>query len=278
MKYLEYLKKLGIELNNEEKNEKFRNFILVQLNEFEDWVSGGVEKAITARFFKENCIYSSTFYMSDIISTFKEEEDFNKILVYYSSFLNILKWCVNSLRYNIDLRIYAEIVSELENAIDKNMFNYRIVKDTNSIYLLPVEIKEMNEKLIIEPLEWLGNYPEIKKQAINAMQTYYNPKNETVAEVVDKFRKLLEQFMQTYFNSKAALKSLIGNYGNKLKEAGVSTEIASEFEKILNLYDMYNNNHAKHHKDAADYDVEYIMYETFNIIRLLLQIEDNGDK
>ena len=273
MKYIDYLKKLGIDLDDEEKNEKFRNFILVQLNEFDHWVSGVMEKAITTRFFKENCIYSSTFYMSDIISTFEAEKDFNKVLVYYSSFLNILKWCCDSLAYNTDSRVYDRTVSELENTIENNNLNYKIVKDSNNIYLLPIEIKEMTEKLIIEPLEWLDNYPRIREQAINAMQTYYNPKNETVSEIVDKFRKLLEQFMQTYFNSKAALKSLIGNYGNKLKEAGVSTEIASEFEKILNLYDMYNNNHAKHHKDAADYDVEYIMYETFNIIRLLLQIQ-----
>ena len=268
MEYQEYLKKLGIETNDKEKEKKLKNFIIVQLREFyERYGQTNIDKAVATWFFKENCIDCNIFLMLGIIQVFDREKDIKKIMLYYSSFLNIIK-------NHIDSRIYDYMIIEFENTLRKHKLNYKLLTDNDGAYLLLINNTELDEKLISEPMEWLEKYPDIRKQAIDALQTYYNSDDNIVSEVVDRFRKLLEQFMQTYFNSKAALKSLIGKYGSKLKEVGVSIEIASEFEKILNLYDMYNNNHAKHHKDAADYDVEYIMYETFNIIRLLLQIED----
>lgn len=268
MEYQEYLEKLGIKTSDKDKEKKLKNFIVVQLREFHDrYWNTNINTLVATRFFKENCIDSSVFSLSIVAQVFDTEKDIKKVMLYYSTFLNIIK-------YHIDSRIYDYMIFEFENTLKKHKLNYELLTDDEGVYLLPINDTELDEKLILEPMEWLEKYPDIRKQAIDALQTYYNSDDNIVSEVVDKFRKLLEQFMQTYFNSKAALKSLIGNYGNKLKEAGVSTEIASEFEKILNLYDMYNNNHAKHHKDAADYDVEYIMYETFNIIRLLLQIED----
>lgn len=272
MEYIEYLKKLGIETNDEMNRKKLKNFIIIQLREFyEKYQYTKINETVAKQFFKENCIAINMFHMLGVIQIFEMEEDIKKVLLYYSSFLNIIRCCVDILY--IESKVYDKMISEFDGILLKHKLQYKLLRDDDGVYLLPIIHTELDEKLIAEPMEWLEKYPTIRKQAIESLQIYYNSEDYEVADVVDRLRKLLEQFMQKYFNSKAALKTLISDYGNKLKVSGVSSEIASEFEKMLNLYDMYNNNHAKHHRDAGDYDVEYIMYETFNIIRLLLQIE-----
>ena len=272
MKYIEYMKKLGIKTNDEKNDKKLKDFIMVQLREFKDkYLCTDIGDTIAVLFCKRNCIDIINFNLVNLVSVFEKEKDMKNIILYYSSFLYIIKYCTSGA--HINQKTYDIMLFELESVLDQHKLNYRLLTDEDSIYLIPIKNTELDEKLIVETMEWLECYPNIRRLAIDVLQTYYDSEGDNISDVVDKFRKLLEQFMQAYFNSKSTLRSLISEYGNRLTEAGVSIEIANGFEKILNLYDMYNNNHAKHHKDAGEYDVEYVMYETFNIIRLLLQIE-----
>ena len=272
MKQNEYMKKLGIERNDSENTVKLKNFITIQLGEFRNkYQYSDTGYSIASIFYKRNCIATKTISLSSILRVFEKEKDIKKIILYYASFITIIKYYARG--GYIDPKVFDLMIYELEDVLHQHNLGYEIFEDEDGVYLLSIGYTELDEKLIIDSMEWLKDYPDIRTQAIDALNTYYNREYSMASEVVDKFRKLLEQFMQRYFSSMATLKSLKSDYGNKLKEVGISIEIANEFEKILNLYDMYNNQHAKHHSDACEYDVEYVMYETFNIIRLLLQIK-----
>lgn len=266
MDIIEYRKKIGIKYNKEQKFEKLRSLIFNIIDgvyrkyKYTNW---NTLNNIGRLYYDTICVENADGYYSDIKDYLKNQNSNNRFIYYSSIFFTILHLIIPA-EYQLQIK-------QMKTIIEINEINYYIEENDNWTYFFEKSNKEMDEKLIIEPLEWLHKYPNIRKLAIETLNDYYNPKN--TSNIVDEFRKLLEQFMQAYFKSNKILKSFISDYGNKLKLAGVSTEIASEFEKIVNLYDMYNNNHAKHHKDAKDYDVEYIMYETFNIIRLLLQIE-----
>lgn len=272
MKQIDYIKKLGIKIDGSESNKKLKNFITTQLGEFRNkYQYSDTGYGIASIFYKRNCIAAKTINLSSMLRVFEKEKDIKKVILYYTSFLIIIKYYAKS--GCIDPKVFDLMIYELEDVLYQHNLGFEIFKDEDGVYLLSIGHTELDQKLIIDSMEWLKDYPDIRTQAIDALNTYYNREYGMASEVVDKYRKLLEQFMQRYFNSSGALTSLKSNYGSKLKEAGVSKEIANGFEKILNLYDMYNNNHAKHHNDACEYDIEYIMYETFNIIRLLLQIE-----
>ena len=64
-------------------------------------------------------------------------------------------------------------------------------------------------------------------------------------------------------------------YGDYLKEKGVPSELSNNFEKLLDLYTKYINNYAKHHDKTSKNVLEYIMYQTGNLIRLLITLKQD---
>ena len=68
-------------------------------------------------------------------------------------------------------------------------------------------------------------------------------------------------------------------YGRYLKSIGVPAEITGNMETLLQAYANFMNGYAKH-QDATSMNVlEYIMYQTGNIIRLLITLkqEETGN-
>ena len=49
-------------------------------------------------------------------------------------------------------------------------------------------------------------------------------------------------------------------------------EIKNVFEKLLDLYTKYMNDNAKHHDKVGINVLEFIMYQTGNIMRLMITI------
>ena len=60
--------------------------------------------------------------------------------------------------------------------------------------------------------------------------------------------------------------------GKYLKEKGVPKELSSNFEITLQMYANYMNNYAKHHDKTERKFLEFIMYQTGNIIRFIISI------
>lgn len=60
-----------------------------------------------------------------------------------------------------------------------------------------------------------------------------------------------------------------------MKGKGVPKEISSNSETLLQAYANFMNAYAKH-KDATSNNVlEYIMYQTGNVIRLIITLDNN---
>lgn len=105
------------------------------------------------------------------------------------------------------------------------------------------------------------------------MVEYSNKSEYNISNIADEFRKALESFFQEFFNSKKSLENYKSEYGKYLKDHGVPKEISNNFYIILNLYNTFINNYAKHHDRTSKNVLEYIMYQTGNIIRLLIIVK-----
>ncbi len=123
-----------------------------------------------------------------------------------------------------------------------------------------------------QPLEWLSQYPSTRKLWIEALKLYADTKNSPT-DIADKFRKSLEDFFQTYFGGSKTLENYKSDYGTKLKENGIPKEIVNNFETLLQAYTNFMNSYAKHHDKTERNILEYIMYQTGNIIRLLITLK-----
>ena len=136
----------------------------------------------------------------------------------------------------------------------------------------------MDDALVSEPLEWLADYPESRKAFVKALKEYSETTPDNASDIADKFRKTLENFFQEYFGGNKSLENYKNAYGTYLKSQGVPKEVSGNFETLLQAYTSFMNNYAKHRDATSNRLLEYLMYQTGNIIRLLITLKQGEDK
>ena len=62
-------------------------------------------------------------------------------------------------------------------------------------------------------------------------------------------------------------------YERYLDQQGVPVDLRGEFENTVKMYTKFNNNNAKHHDKTTKNVLEYLLYQTGNIIRFLITLE-----
>lgn len=149
-----------------------------------------------------------------------------------------------------------------------------LINDSEEYYIFPKGVPELDDALVSQPLTWLSKYTNSEKAWIKALKAYSEANESNASEVADKFRKALETFLHEFFNQDKTLEKLKPVYGKYLKDHGIPSEISNNFETLLLAYTNFINNCAKHHDKTQLNILEYIMYQSGNIIRLLITLKD----
>ena len=172
--------------------------------------------------------------------------------------------------------------ADFESYFKECKISVEIIEDDDGKFVFEKGAKEMDDGLISEPLEWLKDYPKSRFEFIMAIKKYQNITQEHPSEVADSFRKSLEQFFKEFFNSDKSLENYKSEYGFFLNEQGIPKEISNNFVNVLDMYAKFMNNYAKHKTNKKEpnqiYDanlksLEYLMYQTGAIIRLLCTLK-----
>lgn len=170
------------------------------------------------------------------------------------------------------------IISNIKKALEDSHIRFELMTDNDGIFIFPKGAKELDNALVSEPLEWLSEYPQTRKEWVDALIDYSNLTDDNASDVADKFRKALERFFQEFFGKTKSLENLKSEYGSYLKEHGVPAEISNNFETLHKSYTDFVNNYAKHHNKTSKNVLEYIMYQTGNIIRLLITLKKDENQ
>ena len=170
-----------------------------------------------------------------------------------------------------------ELLGVFENQLKSINVPYEVIQDADGYFIFPKGAKELDDALVSQPLEWLKDYHLAHKALVKALKDYSSATEENASEVADSLRKALETFFQEFFKGTKSLENYKSEYGDYLKSHSVPAELANDFTKLLGTFTDYNNNYAKHHDKASLNVLEYILYQTGNIIRLLITLK-NGEK
>lgn len=280
MDWLDYREKLGIGFHDEEKvnyfmtkifnsldaiaNERYGIIIKKEYYLFCD-ITGTEEQIYNNRLTDNDCFYV-------IIQTLKKHrKSLDEFLTYYIAFINC------QLEFEEKYPGSEEYKNLLCNRLNESHIQYEVIKDNDGYFIFPKGVEEFDEALVSSPLQWLYAYPKAKKAWSKALHEYADQNNQNASDVADLFRKALETFLQEFFKKDGkVIKSLIPVYGDYLKDKNIPPEIRNNFQKLLDGYDHYMANYAKHRDATSDKVLEYLMYETGNIIRLLITL--NNDK
>ena len=273
MDWVDYRKKLGIVFNDEKKVQYFFTKIFNILEDIRPEMSLQIEDDeyfafcnMTGTKMKHGSLYGTGY---DTILSVLEEHSHSlfDFISYYIAFIN----CQKDNGYKTWTK--ENFKNVICNLLEESHIPYTLIQDNEIYFIFPKGAKELDDALISDSFIWLDNYPKTKKAWIEALRNYTDTTDLTASETADKFRKALERFFQEFFNSEKSLENLKSEYGNFLSSKGVPAEIKNNFEKLLESYAKYNNNYAKHHDKASRSVLEYIMYQTGNLMRLLITLK-----
>lgn len=272
MKYVDYREKLGLGFNDADKTKMLFNKIIEFLKKarndyhLQEFLFGRDDiKYLFCQMVGENTCYND---YRDIINSFCKETSIAGIISKFIVLVNLST--PKGANFLIDL---------LKKYLESLNIPYELIKDEDGYFIFPKGAKELDYALVSEPLEWLSEYPQTQKEWIEALKVYSSLTDDNASDVADKFRKALERFLQEFFGKTKSLENLKSEYGAYLKARGVPSEISNNFETLQKSYTDFMNNYAKHHNKTSRNVLEYIMYQTGNIIRLLITLkqEENND-
>ena len=181
------------------------------------------------------------------------------------------------LRDAVDFPIPEEgtklLLELIRNYLTSLNISYDVIQDKDGYFIFPKGAEELDDALVSEPLEWLNEYPQTRTEFVQALKEYSNLTDENASDVADKFRKALERFFQEFFSKNGTLENLKKEYGSYMKGKGVPSELSNNLEALLQAYTNFMNGYAKHHSKTNKNLLEYIMYQTGNIIRFVITLK-----
>ncbi len=271
MDFIDYREKLGIGFYDEELEKLFFNRLFnildyalsrigqISVEEYFDFCQKtGIRAVNNPR--NDNCWEIVMNILRGKSSSLK------KFLPYYMFFINTQE--------DNEYKAYSK--EEFKNltceCLQESHIPYDILEDKGNYFIFPKGVAEFDKALVSETLLWLNEYPETQKAWVNALKSYSMADETTASETADNFRKALERFFQEFFNTTKSIENLKSEYGSFLASKGVPAEIRNNLQKILELYALFNNNNAKHHDKTNKNVLEFIMYQTGSLIRLLISL------
>lgn len=278
MNYLDYRKRLGIGFDSSQLATLFLKKMKNHLEIIPDDAS--FVNLVTPRMVFEYCNITGAEYedmttsygLESIIEDVTYESDIREFLAKYSVLLYLLKG---------HQQAYQHFRNVLQDNLREANIQYELLNDDDGVFVFPKGAPEMDAALVSEPLSWLSAYPRAHTAYIKALKEYSEATPDNASDIADKFRKTLETFFQEFFGCDKTLENCKGLYGGFLKIHNVPPEISGNFETLLQAYTNFMNGHAKHHDKTSMNVLEYIMYQTGNIIRLLITLKqeetDNAD-
>lgn len=273
MDWLDYREKLGIGFNDEKKVKYFFAKIFNVLKDIEPEMNTQIDEDeyytfcnTTGTIMQSGLLFGNGYRL--ILSTLEDHNrDINDFMSYYIAFIN----SQNDRDYKTWTKEnFKNLICAL---LDESHIPYELLQDKGSYFLFPKGVEQFDKALVSEVLLWLKDYPLAEKAWVKALKAYSESSELTASETADNFRKALERFFQEFFESEKSLENLKSEYGVFLSSKGVPVEIRNNFEKLFEAYRNYNNNYAKHHDKVSKILLEYIMYQTGNLIRLLISIK-----
>lgn len=268
MNWIDYREALGIGFSDRDKFLALRRKVISLFVYLDKAVEYDGYKAFSFfEYFIKICVVPSSQDILGVIESMKQATSMEDLISKYVAFANMAdNYFVFSWTVKLIQNFLPDQLSELK-------IPYQIIRDDDGVFVFPKGAKEFDDALVSQPLEWLKDYPDAENAWSKALREYAEAIDDNASDVADKFRKALEAFFQEFFGGSKSLENYKAEYGGYLKQRNIPKEISGNFETVLQAYTNYMNNYAKHRDGTSDTVLEYIMYQTGNIIRLLITLK-----
>jgi len=162
---------------------------------------------------------------------------------------------------------YEKLYEEIEQKV-KELFSLCLVEvgfTYKNGFIIQSGAEELDEKLIIDVLEWLKDFPQEKKDFENALKAYLEKR---YSDVIGDCYNCVEGMARRILGNRKVLEN---NKDELLKKLQLSQEWRSILSNFINYANEYKRHASeKRHKINPD-EVEAFMYLTGLILRLCIK-------
>lgn len=149
----------------------------------------------------------------------------------------------------------------------------RVVKNKGSVTFYPAGAKLLDQGVVNDVLNWLQDYPKVAKHFEQALKIYLDGDRGKDRNLLDNLRFALEQLLKEVLNNKKSLENQQKYLLSWLNSKGLHQEVVNLYNQFLfGQYCMYHNNAVKHSEEFSKKEIEFMIYQTGNFIRLVLQL------
>jgi hypothetical protein len=272
--FIDYREKLGLSFNDRELENMFFNRIFNVLDDLTD-MNGQIS---TMEYF-HFCRYTGYPMQHGITAgegwgiilriLHKNVSSVREFLPYYMFMIN----CQEDAEHKSWTK--EELKNLVRNCLIESHIPCEVYEENGSYFVFPKGAEELDKALVSEPLMWVKDYPDAHKAFVKALKAYSGVTEENASDIADLFRKALEAFFQEFFGGGRSLEKYVEDrtYEKYLDAQEIPSDLRGEFENTVKMYSKFINNNAKHHDKTSKSILEYVMYQTGNIIRLLITLE-----
>lgn len=242
-----YSETVGLEILQKDKVEdEFHKLIGIHIKR--------VKGSFDVDFFYDNALIKSPTY-----NYLLEQNDIKKFILAIEAIFWLEK---------LDWKYKLYFLEEIRNAIIITAVPLVVAEKGIDILFYPAGAGLLDEKLINDNLDWLGDCPqayEIFKAALFDLGI----KNKE-RQVIDNLRLSLELLFKAVLKNNKSLENQKNEIGKYLKDKDTSIEINNLFWQVLDYYSKYQNDKVKHSNNAKADEVEFILYLTGTLMRFIL--------
>jgi len=132
----------------------------------------------------------------------------------------------------------------------------------------------LDDNLVNDSLHWLSKYPEVRRLFANALRNFSkdNLTDEDARSIYEDLRASLEKLIKLILGNSKNLENNKNEIEKWLKEKGTHVHVIRAFNYIMNAYSMFMND-AKHASKYNSNDLEFMVYQTAIMMRMLLEKE-----
>ena len=280
MDFIDYREKLGIGFCDKDKFKYFKTKIFNVLNIVsKDYSSECMDSEeyytfcnITGVPYNANydCDYQNRHRFEHCLSIIERTNSLNEFLSYYVALVNSVK----TEKYSEYAWKRTNFSNLLCNMLDESHIPFDLLEDEGEYFIFPKGAQELDDALVSEPLEWLKEYPQAHKTYCIALKQY--SEGIYIRDVADNLRKTLEAFLQEYLGNTKNLETNKNEICKYLGEQGVDAGISGLFQPLINSYKNINDRIAKHNDAVDEKLLEFLLYQTGVLIRMVITIKSGG--
>lgn len=279
MDWIDYREKLGIGFDDKEKSRLFYSRMSNILDELEN--DYGI--CVTTPEYRNFCMDTGTRLDLSLLGSFQDRERFIDCVriirdheTILTAYLAYFVWFINSLSdakgRNWNRQSFKRML--LHNLKEAHI-QFDLLEDGNKFFVFPKGAAELDNALVSEPLEWLKDYPLAHKTFVIALKQYSD--GIYIRDVADNLRKALEAFLQEFLNNTKNLETNKNEICRYLGEQGVDSGISGLFQALINAYKNVNDKIAKHNDAVDEKLLEFLLYQTGVLIRMVLSVKQAHD-